>query len=705
MAITDLTMPKMGESIMEATILKWHKKVGDHVKMDETVLDIATDKVDSEIPSPVAGVITEILYPVNNVVPVGSVIAKIETNVISQTAIPQPTPIKLATIQPEPLPVQHTTFEPTPLTVMPSNTNFEENIPFQPSTSTAYPTGNNRFFSPLVLNIANSEGISLSELERIPGTGADGRVSKKDVIQYVADKRAGKVGAFVPAQAPAQVVVQQPPVQSYQQPPVQVYQEPVIVPTPVQQVVMQKAADAPVYIAPQPIVEQPIIYPQPIVEPIVYSQPIVEPVIESQPSVESIVPQPIVEPIAPPVAEPVFVPQPIVEPVYVPEPIVESYQAPIIETVAPQPVFEPEIVPAPIVEAPVVEAPLPVVEPVFIPAPVVEAPLPIVEPVFVQQPIVEAIPEPIATPEIEAVEAPVYIAPVVEEPKYVAPPVVEAPKDLKPVYMVPPTTPSVPLVTLAEGDSGKYTSPTSAHPTGNVEIIEMDRMRKIISKHMVDSVHTSAHVTSFAEADVTNMVFWRERVKNDFEKREGTKITFTPMFIDCLVKVLKRYPILNASVEGDKIIIKKDLNIGMATALPTGNLIVPVIKGADQLNIVGLSSAVNKLANDARSNQLKPEDVSGGTFTLTNVGTFGTLMGTPIINQPQVAILAVGAIKKRPVVIESPNNDTIGIRHMMYLSLSYDHRIIDGSVGASFLNDVVKEFESWDLNRTWYHYL
>ena len=218
-------------------------------------------------------------------------------------------------------------------------------------------------------------------------------------------------------------------------------------------------------------------------------------------------------------------------------------------------------------------------------------------------------------------------------------------------------------------------------------------------------MQTSAHVTSFAEADVTNMVFWRERVKNDFEKREGTKITFTPMFIDCLVKVLKRYPILNASVEGDKIIIKKDLNIGMATALPTGNLIVPVIKGADQLNIVGLSSAVNKLANDARSNQLKPDDISGGTFTLTNVGTFGTLMGTPIINQPQVAILAVGAIKKRPVVIESANNDTIGIRHMMYLSLSYDHRIIDGSVGASFLNDVVKEFESWDLNRTWYHYL
>ena len=222
---------------------------------------------------------------------------------------------------------------------------------------------------------------------------------------------------------------------------------------------------------------------------------------------------------------------------------------------------------------------------------------------------------------------------------------------------------------------------------------------------MVESKQTSAHVTSFAEADVTNMVLWRERVKNDFERREGTKITFTPMFIDCLVKVLKRYPLLNSSVEGDKIIIKKDLNIGMATALPTGNLIVPVIKGADQLNIVGLSTAVNKLATDARSNQLKPDDVTGGTFTFTNVGAFGTLMGTPIINQPQVAILAVGTIKKRPVVIESENNDTIGIRHMMYLSLSYDHRIIDGSLGSGFLSEVAKEFESWDLNRTWYHYL
>jgi len=721
----------MGESIMEATILKWHKKVGDHVKLDETILDIATDKVDSEIPSPVEGIITEILYPVNNVVPVGSVIAKFETNMTSYSNAPEFRPVQPEAIvhtPPPALPVAEQA--PTP---EPSFINYEENIPFQPSFSNApKPTGNNKFFSPLVLNIANSEGISLSELERIPGTGADGRVSKKDVIQYIADKRAGKTPVFVPNQAPPQIVyVQQPPVQEYQQPPVvpvQTYQQPSFeIPTPVQQVVLQKAADTPVYIAPQPIVEQPVIYPQPIVEPIVETIPkpiveaapitehIVEPVINPHPVEEFFVPQPIVEPVHEPIQE--TVPEPIIEPafieqpvseVHVPEPVVEPVIESVAEPVVPaqEPVFE--TMPEPIVEdtfvaPPIVEQKIETPETILEPAPVVRHHEAVVE-TYIPQPIVEQVVEPVYTIQYETVPETIP-EPIIEKPS-VAPPIVEqAPKNLVPVYLVPPTAPTVPLVTLAEGDSGKYTTPTSAHPSGNVEIIEMDRMRKLIAKHMVESKQTSAHVTSFAEADVTNMVLWRERVKNDFERREGTKITFTPMFIDCLVKVLKRYPLLNSSLEGDKIIIKKDLNIGMATALPTGNLIVPVIKGADQLNIVGLSSAVNKLASDARSNQLKPDDVTGGTFTFTNVGTFGTLMGTPIINQPQVAILAVGAIKKRPVVIESENNDTIGIRHMMYLSLSYDHRIIDGSVGSSFLSEVAKEFESWDLNRTWYHYL
>jgi 2-oxoglutarate dehydrogenase E2 component (dihydrolipoamide succinyltransferase) len=227
----------------------------------------------------------------------------------------------------------------------------------------------------------------------------------------------------------------------------------------------------------------------------------------------------------------------------------------------------------------------------------------------------------------------------------------------------------------------------------------MDRMRKMIAKHMIDSQNTSAHVTSFSECDVTNMVLWREKVKKDFEKREGEKITFTPLFVEAVVKCIKKYPLINSSVDGDNIIIKKDINIGMATAMPNGNLIVPVIKNADQLNLTGLTKQVNGLANAARNNQLKPDDTANGTFTLTNVGTFGSIMGTPIINQPQVAIMAVGAIKKRPVVIETEQGDSIAIRHMMYISLSYDHRIIDGAFGSTFLNAVAKELENFDPKR------
>ncbi|CAN5513483.1 dihydrolipoamide acetyltransferase family protein [soil metagenome] len=443
MAIVDLIMPKLGESIMEATILKWHKKPGDAVMQDETVLEIATDKVDSEVPSTAAGAITELLFNVNDVVPVGVAIARIETSIDETVAITAPPPLPVAA--PE--------------------------VPYTP-THTVSANGNgsaNRFYSPLVLNIASSEGIGLGELEHIAGTGNEGRVTKKDILQYVEDRKAG--------------------------------------------------------------------------------------VITAQPKVAAPVP-------------------------------------------APQVTYERK-----------------------------------------------------ETPKVEV--------PVVKE-------------------------------TVAADYSG-----------ANVEIIEMDRMRKLIAKHMVDSKQTSPHVTSFAEADVTSMVMWRERAKKEFEQRENTRLTFTPMFIDCIVRVMKKYPIINSSVDGDRIIIKKDFNIGMATALPNGNLIVPVIRNADYLNLVGLSKQVNNLAESARNNKLRPDDTQGGTFTLTNVGTFGSLMGTPIINQPQVAILAVGAIKKRPVVIETEQGDTIGIRHMMYLSLSYDHRIVDGSIGASFLTAVAKEFEAWEMERTW----
>lgn len=235
---------------------------------------------------------------------------------------------------------------------------------------------------------------------------------------------------------------------------------------------------------------------------------------------------------------------------------------------------------------------------------------------------------------------------------------------------------------------------------GNVEIIEMDRMRKMISEHMVRSKHTSPHVTSFVEADVTNIVMWRNKVKKEFEKREGEKITFTPIFIEAIVKAIKDFPMINISVDGDKIIRKLDINVGMAAALPSGNLIVPVIKNADQYNLVGLSKKVNDLARRARENKLTPDEISGGTYTISNVGSFGNVMGTPVINQPQVAIMAVGAIQKKPSVIETPSGDTIGIRHKMFLSHAYDHRVVDGSLGGMFVRRVADYLEEFDINRT-----
>jgi 2-oxoglutarate dehydrogenase E2 component (dihydrolipoamide succinyltransferase) len=453
MATVDLIMPKMGESIMEATILKWHKQPGDHVKMDETVLEIATDKVDTEVPSTTEGIMEEILYNVNDVVPVGKVIARIKTEV-EETTHKQ----GLRGEQETEFAMQDTGSERKEQTTEAISTSSSNFKPFQKESVGQTSNGNGRFYSPLVLNIAASEGVSMSELENIPGTGNDGRVTKKDILQYVSQRKAG----------------------SYRQR---------------------------------------------------------------------------------------------------------------------------------------------------------------------------------ATSREE-----VMVMPRRNEP--------------------------------ITNDQQQLTS-----YTGNVEIIEMDRMRKLIAEHMVRSKQTSAHVTSFSEADVSNIVMWREKVKKEFEKREGTKITFTPLFIEAIVRCIKKFPLINSSVEGDRILVKKDINIGMATALPNGNLIVPIIKNADQLNLVGLTKQVNNLADNARHGRLRPDDTQGGTFTLTNVGSFGSLMGTPIINQPQVAILAVGVIKKRPVVIETPHGDSIAIRHMMYLSLSYDHRIIDGSLGATFLTSVANELENFNADR------
>jgi 2-oxoglutarate dehydrogenase E2 component (dihydrolipoamide succinyltransferase) len=483
MSVVDLILPKLGESIMEATILKWHKAVGDTIQLDETLLDIATDKVDSEIPSSTAGTVTEILFEVNAVVPIGTVIARIQT---SGSIAATPTIEKIQ--------------EPTIVTSVPEPVVVEE-VPFTPVVSNIEIQQENsndiRFFSPLVLNIAQNEGISLNELQQIPGTGSQGRVSKKDILNYVAQKKAGHVQPTIVAQ-PAMITV-------------------------------STSATA-------------------------NTNNSIPQVQNSNSTVSNIFPN----------ADHGF---------------------------------------------------------------------------------------------------------------------------------------------STSNGAGKFANPDEVIITGNTEIIEMDRMRKLIAKHMVESVQTSPHVTSFVEADVTNMVVWREKVKQLFEKREGTKLTFTPMFMECIAKVLEQFPYINCSLQGDNIILKKDINIGMATALPSGNLIVPVIKGANQLSIVGLSKAVNNLANAARNNQLKPQDTQGGTFTVTNVGTFGSIMGTPIIPQPQVAILALGAIKKRPVVIETPSGDAILVRHMMYLSMSYDHRIVDGAMGSSFLSAVAKAFEQWDQNRQWFQYV
>jgi 2-oxoglutarate dehydrogenase E2 component (dihydrolipoamide succinyltransferase) len=467
MALVDLVMPKLGESIMEATILRWHKKPGDTIAMDETVLDIATDKVDSEVPSTAAGTLSEILFNENDVVPIGAVIARIKTASSSSSQGGEPitpaSPYEDAAIISNSLKSVASAEVSSPWG---KPDGAVEEIPYQPAGAKVSASSNGiRFYSPLVLNIAAQEGISMTELEKIPGTGNEGRVTKKDILQYVSTRKSG--GFKTEAT-------------SYK-----AQEEVMVIP-------MQK-------------VEQPAPAPAPSMAPTVY--------------------------------------------------------------------------------------------------------------------------------------------------------------------------------------------------TGNVEIIEMDRMRKLIAEHMVRSKATSPHVTSFTEADVTNLVQWRDKVKKEFEKREGTKITFTPLFIEAIVRCIKKYPLINSSLDGDKIIVKKDINIGMATALPSGNLIVPVIKNADQLNLVGLTKQVNNLADSARNGKLKADDTTGGTFTLTNVGTFGSLMGTPIINQPQVAILAVGAIKKRPVVIETPHGDSIAIRHMMYLSMSYDHRIVDGSLGATFLTAVANELQNFKADR------
>ncbi|WP_343695169.1 dihydrolipoamide acetyltransferase family protein [Flavobacterium sp.] len=453
MARFELKLPKMGESVAEATITNWLKEVGDKIEADEAVLEIATDKVDSEVPSEVSGILVEQLFGKDDLVQVGQTIAIIETEGGDG---PAATPAAEVSAPVEAVEIEKT-IEAVKETV----------------TAPQDFSGSDKFLSPLVKNIAKEEGVSVAELDNIQGSGKDGRVTKDDILKYIEDRKAGIV------QAPKTVE----------------------------------------------------------------------------------------------------------------------------------------------------EAPKAVAE---TPKTVVEAP--------------------------KTVQAP---EPVVQKSQQVVP------------------------VSVNGGD----------------EIIEMDRMRKLISGYMVASVQTSAHVQSFIEVDVTNIVKWRDKVKTAFEKREGEKLTFTPIMMEAVAKALKDFPGMNISVDGEYIIKKKNINLGMAAALPNGNLIVPVIKNADQLNLVGMAKAVNDLGNRAKAGKLKPDDTQGGTYTVTNVGTFGSVFGTPIINQPQVGILALGAIRKVPAVIETPEGDFIGIRQKMFLSHSYDHRVVDGALGGSFVKRVAEYLEAFDVDR------
>jgi 2-oxoglutarate dehydrogenase E2 component (dihydrolipoamide succinyltransferase) len=441
MTEVELIMPKMGESVAEATIIKWLKNEGDKIDADETVLEIATDKVDSEIPSTAEGTLIKKLYNEGDIVQVGKPIAIISTAKNATSGSASPTNNALTEVP----------------STKKENSTKENNAPSViTSTETINKNSNSgKFFSPLVRTIAKKEGLSMNELETLNGTGANGRITKNDILAYIPNKNKNTALANNQSHTPPAL-------------------------------------------------------------------------------------------------------------------------AKVVNT----------------------------------------------------------------------------------------------------------NTPTKPAISVNAGD----------------EIIEMDRMRKLIADHMVMSVQTSPHVTSFVEADVTNIVLWREKVKKQFEKRENEKLTFTPILIDALIKTIKDFPMINISLDGTKIIKRKNINIGMAAALPTGNLIVPVIKNADSLNLLGLTKQVNRLASLAREGKLSPDDIQGGTYTISNVGSFGNLMGTPIINQPQVAIMAVGAIKKKPAVIETAEGDLIGIRHFMYLSHSYDHRVVDGSLGGQFVKRMADYLEQWDIN-------
>ena len=750
MARYELKLPQMGESVEEAIVSSWLKNVGDTIKVDDILVEVATDKVDSEIPSEVSGVIKEILTPVKSVVKVGQVMAIIETEqqdeiqveLLSET--PQPIlpieeipsqPIELE-LPPQPTvaapavpPIQEVPALPTeevsatPTEKEPALPQEEETVaaqvPYVPQAPVVLPETsqketNEPFYSPLVKTIAKEENISMDELAAIEGSGIDGRVTKHDLLRYL--ERRNKTTT-----TPVSVVASTPTPTASAPTPIS---EPTVATTEVTSLALPTTTELTTQITDVALIDNKLGGSPFSVAAVAESQPapVAEsqsaPVVESQPAdglsaIELLMQQKEAakkdsqEP-TPALVVQEEVPAPVVAQEEVPAPVVAQEEAPapvVAQEEAPAPVVAQEEAPAPVVAQE--EAPAPVVAQEEVPAPVVaqeEAPAPVVAQ--------EEAPAPVAQQEKTEVQEVKYpdISDFIknfeathpkETPAAEKSVTEETPeKQPQPITIEPtPITLEVPQDKPEEKPVVASTTYTPSPVDKNVEVIEMTRMGKLIANYMIESKRVSAHATSFIEVDVTRIWNWRNKHKKAFESREGEKLTFTPIFIEAVAKALRDFPLMNISTDGERIFKKKQINIGMATALPNGDLIVPVIKNADQLSLVGLAKNVNDLAKRARENKLKPDEVKEGTYTVTNIGAFGNLFGTPILNQPQVGILAIGAIQKVPAVVETPEGDVIAIRYKLMLSHSFDHRVVNGALGGMFVQRVAKYLEQWDVNR------
>ena len=700
MARYELKLPQMGESVEEAIVSSWLKNVGDTIKVDDILVEVATDKVDSEIPSEVSGVIKEILTPVKSVVKVGQVMAIIETEqedeiqveLLSET--PQPIlpieeipsqPIELE-LPPQPTvaapavpPIQEVPALPTeevlatPTEKEPALPQEEETVaaqvPYVPQAPVVLPETsqeetNEPFYSPLVKTIAKEENISMDELAAIEGSGIDGRVTKHDLLRYL--ERRNKT-----ATTPVSVVAPTPTPTASAPTPIS---EPTVATTEATSLALPTTTDLTTQITDVALIDNKLGGSPFSVAAVAESQP--APVAESQPA---------------PVAES----QPA-DGLSAIELLMQQKEAAKKDSQEPTPApVVQEEVPAPVVAQE--EAPAPVVAQEEAPGPVVaqeEAPAPAAQQ---EKTEVQEVKYPDISDFIKNFEAthpketPAAEKPVTEETPE---------KQPQPITIEPtPITLKVPQDKPEEKPVVASTTYTPSPVDKNVEVIEMTRMGKLIANYMIESKRISAHATSFIEVDVTRIWNWRNKHKKAFESREGEKLTFTPIFIEAVAKALRDFPLMNISTDGERIFKKKQINIGMATALPNGDLIVPVIKNADQLSLVGLAKNVNDLAKRARENKLKPDEVKEGTYTVTNIGAFGNLFGTPILNQPQVGILAIGAIQKGPAVVETPEGDVIAIRYKLMLSHSFDHRVVNGALGGMFVQRVAKYLEQWDVNR------